>query len=77
MKFRDHSNQSLSSFKQLLPEALESFNVFSNFSVDDKFKMWIKKIETSYNMHCKIKFKNGSTKRLTSPWTTDYSKTLI
>ena len=77
IKFRDHSNQSLSSFKQHLSESLASFNVFNNFSIDDKFKMLIKIIEKSYNMHCKIKSKNVSTKKLISPWMTDYIKSLI
>ena len=39
IKFRDHSNQSLSSLKQHLFESLASSNVLNNFSIDEKFKL--------------------------------------
>ena len=77
IKFRDHTNQSVSSFKLHLSDSLESFNKFNNFSIDNKFKMLIKIIETTYNMHCKIKSKDVSTKKLTSAWMTDCIKSLI
>ena len=77
INFRDHSSHSLNSFKQHLSESLESFHAFNNFSIDDKFALLIKMIQTSYNMNCKIKCKNVSTKKFTSPWMTDYIKNLI
>ena len=51
MKYRDLSNQSLSSFKKHLSDSQASFNVFNIFSIDDNFEMLIKIIETFYNKH--------------------------
>ena len=77
IKIRDYSSHSLKSLKQHLSESLESFHAFNNFSIDKKFNLLIKILQTSYNMHCKVKCKNVSTQKLTSPWMTDYIKKLM
>ena len=77
IKFRDHSRHSLNYLKPYLSESLESLYAFNNFFINIKFKLFIKIEKTSFNMNCKVKCKNVSTKKLTSPWKTGYIKNLV
>ena len=70
IKFRDHSNNSLNAFKSKVAEGLNLFHLYDEFSIDDKMKIFFNIILTAYNSTCKIREKNISTKKQTSPWMT-------
>ena len=51
--------------------------MFSKLSFDNKFEKFIKILETSHNMQCKIKSKNVPTEKLASPWMRDYIENIL
>ena len=52
IQFRDHSGQSLEKCLVSLSKRLETFQVFKQFDVNDKLKMFLNIFESSYRKIC-------------------------
>ena len=70
IKFRDNSISSLNAFKSKVSQDLSIFHVYDSFSIDDKMEIFLNIIQKAYDSTCKVKEKNISIKKQTTPWMT-------
>ena len=69
--FRDYARQSLEAFKSCLTKALDTFEVFNDFTIYDRFCILLNVINKCYAKTCFVKSKNLSTRKQESPWLTN------
>ena len=75
--FRNHSTQNIQNFRRDLENKLSFFALYDNFSIDEKFKIFMNTILKSYQDNCPVMKKTFSLKRLKSPWITNSLKNCI
>ena len=69
--FRCHSTENILKFRQELEENLSLFQLYDDFSIDDRFKILMNIVLETYEKNCPIKKKILSLKRIRSPWITN------
>ena len=75
--FRCHSTQNIINFRNELENNLSLFYLYDDFSIDDRFKIFMSIILKTYEKNCPIKKKILSLKRIRSPWITNSLKRAI
>ena len=68
--FRCHSTQNIINFRQELEKNLSFFNLYNDFSINERLKILMDIIQNTYEKNCPIKRKILSLKRIRSPWIT-------
>ena len=70
IKFIDKSLSSLNAFKSKVSQDLSFFHAYDSLSIIDKMEIFLNIIQNAYDSTYKVKEKNISIKKKTTPWMT-------
>ena len=77
IKFRYNSISSSNALKSKVSQDLTFFHVYDSFSIEEKVELFFNSIQNAYDSTCKVKEKNISKEKQTTPWMTKILRNCI